>query len=240
MELDVFHYHGRLPLRCRAKTYWGGEQCCDSCVYLEMGLRLLQLSSLVSTVFYSLSKNMFYLVLCCHGRLKMLMWTFLTKSIFLSREHDLIPASEQLRTVYHSSRSFLKSWRRERKRNVRWSHVRLDSCAAHFGMEQTHLFSRWLPVLKITRGFVCSENTWPAPPSGSHYWVSLPTSLAFILFDKNDKHISLFTMRFTSFVKSRGESLTAWQCTDSGGISAFKTATYEWVRMESCGEGIMC
>lgn len=78
----------------------------------------------------------------------MLTWGFLTKSIFLSHQHDLIRASEEFRIVYHPSRPFLKSWRWKKKRNFRWSHVRLDSCTADFRKEQTHLFSCWLPALE--------------------------------------------------------------------------------------------
>lgn len=124
----------------------------------------------------------------------MLTIDFLTKSIFLPHEHDLIraPNASGLFTIHHGPEEL----RKKEKRNVRWSHVRLDRCTAHFRMEQTHLLSRWLPVW----GSVHSENTWlrrrVVPITGFH-----SPRLSFILFDKNDKHISLFTMRFSSFVK---------------------------------------
>lgn len=42
----------------------------------------------------------------------------------------------------------------------------------------------------------------PSPWSVFYYSVSLWMSISFILLDKNDKHISLFPMQFTSFVIS--------------------------------------
>lgn len=100
--------------------------------------------------------------------------------------------------------------KKKEKRNVRWSHVRLAGCTAHFGME-THLLSRWLPVW----GSVHSENTWPAPPSGSHYRVSLSTSLFHPLWQKWQTHFFVHDA-FLFICQVVEESLTAWQSTDSG------------------------
>lgn len=88
----------------------------------------------------------FSFFLCCHGQLKMLTWDFLTKSIFTSMTSYVPQKNSGLFTIHHGL-----FWRAEdgkKERNSRWSHVRLESCTADFRMEQTHLFSCWLPALK--------------------------------------------------------------------------------------------
>lgn len=169
----------------------------------------------------------------------MLTWNFLTKSIFLSHQHYLIRASERLRIVYHPSQSFWKAEEGGKKRrNFRWSHVRLDSCAAHFRMEQAHLFSCWLPALK-------------SPEDGST--VRTHACSECFLLQGFALHVSLFHPPWqkmtNTFLCSRRASLhlsNRGRKSDSGtrrrlqgDFWSSQTATYEWIQMESCGEGIM-
>lgn len=126
----------------------------------------------------------------------------------------------RLRTVQDCLPSitvFLKSWRRREKkrRNFRWSHVRLDSCAAHFRMEQAHLFSCWLPVLKSPEDR--STVRTHAAPSVSYYRVLLSTSLSFILLDKKwQTHFFVHDV-FRFICQLVEENLTPGQGADSRG-----------------------
>lgn len=146
----------------------------------------------------------------------MLTWNFLTKSIFLSHQHYLIRASEWLRIVYHPSQSFWKAEEGGKKRrNFRWSHVRLDSCAAHFRMEQAHLFSCWLPALKSPEDR--SAVRTHAAPSVSYYRLLLSTSLSFILLDKKwQTHFFVHDV-FRFICQIVEENLTPGQGADSRG-----------------------
>lgn len=145
--------------------------------------------------------------------------------------------SPGLFTIHHSLSEKLKKGGKKR-RNFRWSHVKRNSCAAHFRMEQAHLFSCWLPALKSPEDRSTVRTHGPLRVfliTGIHSWrLSLSSSLT-----KNDKHISLFTTRFASFVKYGRISDFRTRHKLQGDFWSLQTATYEWIQMESCGEGIM-
>lgn len=117
-------------------------------------------------------------------------------------------------TIHHSLSEKLKKEGKKR-RNFRWSHVRLDSCAAHFRMEQAHLFSCWLPVLKSPEDR--STVRTHAAPSVSYYRVLLSTSHSFILLDKKwQTHFFVHDV-FRFICQLVEENLTPGQGADSRG-----------------------
>lgn len=144
----------------------------------------------------------------------MLTRDFLTKSIFLPHEHDLIRASEHVGLVYHSSRSFLRSWRRKKKKRS------MKSCEAGW----LHISGRSRLICcpaGCLRGSVHSGNTWPAPPSGSHYRVSLSTALFHPLWQKWQTHFFVH-VHVSLHLSSRGRKSDCMTMHRLGGFLSSK------------------
>lgn len=62
-------------------------------------------------------------------------------------------------------------------------------------------------------------------------------SMSFIPLNKNDKHISMFTRKFTSFVTScKNLSPQDTNSKGKGDFWSLQTAAHELIQMESCGD----
>ena len=111
------------------------------------------------------------------------------------------------------------------------SHVRLDSWIAYF-MQQTHL--SWLFSFKsVIFEWERTSLLW----SVFYYSSSLSMCISFILLYKNDKHISFFATKYTSFVIScKNLSPKDTESKGKGDYWSLQTTAHELIRMESWGE----